>query len=97
MYWGNHMGTGDWIFSILGTVIVLALLIGGIAWLVSTLGERERQVPRARESTREILDRRLASGEVTIEQYERLRETLQTTGEPTSSKPSPPRPAGVQG
>ena len=35
MYWGNHMGTGSWIFSILATLIILALIVGLIIWLVS--------------------------------------------------------------
>ncbi|MGZ6639817.1 MAG: hypothetical protein ACXVII_44265 [Solirubrobacteraceae bacterium] len=35
MYWGNHMGTGDWIFSILATLIILAIIVGLIVWIVS--------------------------------------------------------------
>ena len=27
MNWGNHMGTGGWIFSILGTLIIIGLII----------------------------------------------------------------------
>jgi uncharacterized membrane protein len=76
VYWGNHMSAGGWILSVMWTLIILALVIAGIVWLVSVLGSRETD-PRAREaSAREILDRRLASGELTIEQYRALREAI---------------------
>ena len=32
MYWGNHMGTGDWIFSIFGTLLIL-VLSSDLHWL----------------------------------------------------------------
>jgi hypothetical protein len=34
MYWGNHMGTGDWIFSILGTLIIIGLIVVALIRLV---------------------------------------------------------------
>lgn len=41
MYWGNHMGTGDWIFSILGTLIIIGLIVALIVWAVSPRGDRQ--------------------------------------------------------
>lgn len=100
MYWSNHMSTGGWILSIVWTVIIVALVVAGIVWLMSALSARgadgtastRAQAPAA--SVREILDRRLASGEITIEQYEQLRDALGDQTPPAmDSRPS--RPAGV--
>ena len=84
MYWGNHMGTGDWIFSILATLIVLGLVVGLIVWVVSPRGDRGGSAPATGESAREILDRRLACGELTVEQYSQLREALDDVPSTTS-------------
>jgi putative membrane protein len=97
MYWGDHMSTGGWIFSILGTLIILALIVGLIGWAVATASDRGgRGAPPSRASARDILDRRLASGELTAEQYEQLRETLGNSPSATRD-PQPPRPANAHG
>ena len=100
MYWGDHMSTGDWVFSILGTLIVLALIIGLIVWAFSAAGGRSGPPSGASSppgtSAREILDRRLASGELTVEEYEQLRATLGDV--PPSTLDSQARhPAGAHG
>lgn len=96
MYWGNHMGTGDWIFSILGTLIIIGLIVGLIYWAVSPSDGRESVASATGESPREILDRRLASGELTVEQYEQLRETLSDSSTTTSDS-RPRDPVGAPG
>ncbi len=96
MYWGNHMGTGDWVFSIFGTLIILALIVGLIYWAVSPNGGRSSAATATGESALEILDRRLASGELTVEQYEQLRETL-GEARPRTSNSRPREPAGAPG
>ena len=96
MYWGNHMGAGDWIFSIFGTLIILGLIVALIVWAVSPRGDRGSSAIAIKESPREILDRRLASGELTAEQYEQLRETLGDAG-PSTGDPRPRTPAGAPG
>jgi putative membrane protein len=100
MYWGNHMSTGGWIFSVLATLIFLALIVALILWLLSpTTGASQHG--DSRESPNEILDRRLASGELTIEQYRQLRDTLGAPGAPPAPAAShgtqapPPRAAGA--
>lgn len=75
MYWANHMSTGGWISSILATLIIVAIIIGLIVWIVSP-ASRSGSPTTTGESVREILDRRLASGEITVEQYSQLREVL---------------------
>jgi uncharacterized membrane protein len=95
MYWGNHMTTGGWILSILGTLIIVALIVGAIAWIVSELGYRGGSRAAPVVPAREILDRRLASAEITPGQYDLLREKLAATSTP--SDPRPTSPAGAPG
>lgn len=95
MYWGHHMTTGDWIFSVVGTLIVIALAVSAIVWLTSAVGDRGGATAAA-SSAREILDRRLASGELPVEQYEQLRATL-CDGQAATPDPQPPRPASAPG
>jgi putative membrane protein len=92
MYWGNHMGTGGWIFSILATVVFVALIVALIVWMVSPNSRSDGSSEVTVESPRDILDRRLASGEITVEQYSRLREAL---GDASETRPQDP--AGMPG
>jgi uncharacterized membrane protein len=92
MYWGNNMGTGSWIFSILGTLIILALVVAAIAWLFSARRDRGTSDSTPGESANEILNRRLASGEITAEQHKQLRATLSDTS-PSNFALRPRRPA----
>jgi uncharacterized membrane protein len=91
MYWGGHMGTGDWLGSILVTVLIVALIVWVVRMIAST---GQRQTPsepaQPREpSARELLDRRLASGEITTEQYRELRAALDgITGQPSTPSPA---------
>ena len=95
MYWGNHMSAGGWILSVLWTLIIVVLIVAGIVWLVSARSSRGSG-PQAQEaSAREILDRRLASGELTIEQYRHLRETLDDNASSTPADSQPLRPASA--
>ncbi len=93
MYWNDHMSAGGWIFSILGMVILVAALIGVVLWLVSERsGRRAAGTAPPVERTTEILDRRLARGELTGEEYEQLRSALQAKPagppEPRSTDPA---------
>ena len=92
MYWGNHMGTGAWIFSILGTLIIVGLII----WTVSPNSRSQSSPDPTGESAREILDRRLANGELTAQDYKELRETLNDAPAATSNS-QPREPAGTPG
>ena len=96
MYWGHHMGTGDWIFSILGTLIIVGMVVGLIAWAVPARGDRGSSAAATGDSAREILDRRLASGELTVEQHAQLREALSDAPSPTANS-RPRDPAGAPG
>lgn len=65
MYSNNHMTSAGWVFLALGTLIVLALLVAAIVWLLATLRSPGSGSPSARET----LDRRLASGELSVAQH----------------------------
>ena len=82
MYWNNHMTSGGWIVSILATVIVLMLVVAALVWLRRELRDRRDPGPSGASSALEILDRRLASGEIKTDQYVELRRTLLSRPEP---------------
>jgi uncharacterized membrane protein len=83
MMYGNHMGAGGWAFSIFATVIILALIAATIIWFASKRSDRSAGRDPAVASAREILDRRLASDEITADQYDQLRRKLDAS--PASS------------
>ena len=69
-YDGNHMGAGGWVFMAIIMVVLLGLLAAFIVWLV---GDQRRRPHRehyiAGGSAAEILDRRLATGEISVQEY----------------------------
>lgn len=72
-YWWPGFGF-MWIFPLVFLVVALAFLLrGGPGCLWRGGGWRDGK----RESPREILDRRYANGEITKEQYEEMRRTLE--------------------
>jgi uncharacterized membrane protein len=90
MMYGNHMGGGGWAISIIVTVILVGLTGAAVVWLAS---RRRGSPPASAGAAGEILDRRLASGEITSEQYQELRETLGSA--PRDQQP--PSPVGTPG
>lgn len=76
MGWGNHMGdwgAGWWILMAVLMVAFWGLVIVGIVWLLRSLWGPQGQ--RAK-SPREVLDHRLASGEISPQEYRQRRELL---------------------
>jgi putative membrane protein len=67
--WWPVMGL-MWIFPLLFLVVVVALVLRSPWW-----SRDERSAPR-RETAREVLERRYASGEITKEQFEDMKRTL---------------------
>lgn len=70
MAWGT-MGGLWWLWM----VGFWGLFLAGVAWLVVTLN-RPRDHPAGRHGATAILDRRLASGEISIEEYQERRKIL---------------------
>lgn len=74
-------GVGWWILMMLGMVIFWGLVIYGVVWLV-----RGAASPAPRETPAEILQRRLARGEISVEEYERRRALLEADAEGTQHR-----------
>ena len=75
MFYMHDIGWGWWFLMSIGMVAFWALVIYGIVWLVRGQTPQRREEPPT-DPPREILKRRLAAGEISIDEYERLRETL---------------------
>jgi putative membrane protein len=77
--WDMHdWGAGWWIVMMLGMLVFWALVIVGIVWVVRELGGGRSE--RDRESPVDVLQRRLAEGDISVEEYERRRQALQASG-----------------
>ena len=78
MFGGMHegLGAGGWVLMIVFGTALLAL----IAWAIARIApSRNADVPaplRLADEPVEILDRRLAHGEIDVETYEQLRSKL---------------------
>jgi putative membrane protein len=78
--WGMHggdVGTGWMIVMMLGMVVFWGLVIVGIVWLLREAIGRSHHGPGADPLA--ILDRRLAEGQISVEEYEQRKKTLSAT------------------
>ncbi len=70
----HDVGAGWWIVMMLGMLIFWGLVIAGVVWLVRELPGR--RADRESERPLDVLQRRLAEGDISVEEYERRREIL---------------------
>ena len=74
MFYMHHSaswGWGWWVLMTIGIIALSALIIYAIVWLVRRRpAARDEQAPPG--PPEQILKRRLAQGEISIEEYERL-------------------------
>lgn len=82
MYW-NDASWWMWIPMSLMMIVVWGLVVWGAVQLFGTRRPSEPRTPTATE----ILDERLATGEIDAEEYRELRATLE--GRPKERTPSP--------
>ena len=78
--WGMHdgdVGVGWMIVMMLGMVLFWGLVIVGVVWLLREAIGRGHHGPDADPLT--ILDRRLAEGQISVEEYEQRRKMLGST------------------
>lgn len=84
--YGDHMSGSDWGLMVLWTVLAIVVVVA-VIWAV--LGLARREPPRERgRSGREILDERLARGEIGPDEYDRLRERLDRPTTPGNATPA---------
>ena len=77
--WEYHYGFGWWfVFGGVMMLLFWAGIIAAVVLLIRTLFGRGRESPsRGRETPLEIAARRLASGEITEDEYNRIKSTLE--------------------
>lgn len=90
-YGGDQMGAGGWVFMGLIGIVLIGLVVAFAVWLI----QDQRRRPFIGHSTGggsalEILDRRLASGEISVPEYERLKAALTATPGAAPADPTPP-------
>jgi putative membrane protein len=73
-YWGSGYGWGMALFGVLMMLVFWGGIALGAVYLVRSLG---RPRPMGGDSAMDTLRRRLAAGEITSEEFERLRQVLQ--------------------
>lgn len=73
MMWHHSWGAGDWFVMSLLMLIFWGALVGGAVWLVRNV---RRPLEHSNGVARQILDEKLARGEVTQEEYLRRRALL---------------------
>jgi putative membrane protein len=92
--WHMHdVGWGWWLLMSVGMVAFWVLVIYGIAWLArgaSSAGGASAAPPGPTESPQQVLKRRLASGEISVDEYESLRAVIEDT-EPAAPAEAPIR------
>ncbi len=64
---------GSWVLMVVGMALFWGLVIVGVVWLVRSLGEGGSRRPL---DARELLERRLAEGDISVEEYRERREAL---------------------
>jgi uncharacterized membrane protein len=95
MYYQDHMGAGGWVLMVLIAVVLLGLLAAFVVWLVGDQRRRPHvdhfagtvRHAAVTGSASEILDRRLATGEIGVEEYERVKASLAARVVPSPSEP----------
>lgn len=77
MFWNGSWSWGNWVAMALLMVVFWTLLVGAAVMVVRALRRPRQATPGA--DAREVLDRRLAQGEITEEEYSHRRELLNTS------------------
>lgn len=81
MFYMHNFGWGWWLLMSIGMVAFWAVVIYGIVWLArggQNPRQRDEQPP---EDPKAILKRRLAQGEISLEEYRRLSDALSDESE----------------
>ena len=75
--WGIYEGMGVWILlGMVCMVIFWAIIIGLVIWGIKQLTGDRRESRISGETSLEIAQKRLARGEITLDEFKELREAL---------------------
>lgn len=74
--WDSGMGAGGWVLMGIAWVALIGVIVWSISRLIPGRANTGSEDAQARENAIEILDRRLATGEIDTEEYARRREAL---------------------
>lgn len=79
MFYMHSVGWGWWLIGVIGMIAFWGLVIYAVVALVGGRFRTESEEPfePPSESALDILDRRLASGDLSVEEYEERRTALQ--------------------
>lgn len=97
--WAMHdVGWGWWLVSTVAMFVFWTAVIYGVFLLLRDAGGRPDRPQRPDASAEDVLKRRLAAGEISVEDYDRVRRALSGTApaEPGERAPveSPSSPSG---
>ena len=78
MGYGNDMNGSDWAWGV-GMMVFSLVALGVLVWLVASYVRRDQPGAVSASTPREDLDRRLARGEIDVEEYTRRRDAMGPT------------------
>ena len=87
----DDLGWAWWLVMSVGMVAFWGLLIYGVVWLArrgSTADGAGAAPPGPAESPQQVLKRRLAGGEISVDEYETLRAVIDDTPPPAAAEPT---------
>ena len=86
--YSDHMSGSDWGLMVFW-IILASVFVVAVVWAITSVARREPRtgVDGSPRSGREILDERLARGEIDPDEYDRLRARLERPTTP--EKPTP--------
>jgi putative membrane protein len=96
--YANHMSTAWWVLASLGGLIVLGLTLWTLYSVISS-PHSKAATDASPATASEVLERRLAAGEIDTEEYEQIRSTINAAATPSpterriGTRNQPPRPA----
>ena len=74
MMWHSSWSAAQWLVMGIGMLVFWSVVVAGVWWLVA--GRRDTAAPGAQ--ARQLLDERLARGDITPEEYRTRRDLLST-------------------
>ena len=76
--WGFHEGMGWWmVFGGIWMVVFWAMVVGAVVWAVGRRTAQGKSSSGRGESAIDIAKRRLAIGEISVDEYSRLISVIQ--------------------